>query len=435
MSRYFTGILAILLTILAAPVRADDADEFLLRPVPGALERVLNRYRLRVLKTFPAQNLYLVQPEDDDNFEDHARGDRDIAGLEKNQDVFAPEIPSGSTSPNEDVLRQTLTSRRMVNFFGSTVWEGFVRQPAATLVGLPEAQSRLRTGAGVVAVIDTGVDPGHPVLRNALVPGFDFTRDTPGFPSDLHDVDGATAAALTQTTTAFIDNSARPVPLNQYAVAALTQTTTAFIDTGKLPNGFGHGTMVASLVRLAAPTARIMPLKAFLADGRSNTFDILRAIYFAADNGANIVNMSFNFKESSPELVRALNYASNRRVTLVSSAGNDGNEIIVYPAAYANVIGVASTNVADERSGFTNYGAALVTVSAPGEGVIAAYPGNNYASVWGTSFSTPLVAGAAAVLLQKNPQMTPRQIESALVQSAKPLEESLGAGRLTVGRW
>lgn len=432
MSRYLSKTGVVILALFAGPLFADDADQFVLRPAPGALQRVVQRYRLRVLESFPAKNLYLVQPEDDDNLPDHVRGDRDVVGLEKNEELFAPEVHSGSTSPNEDTLRQALSSRGMTNYFGALVWEGFARQPAALLVGLPQAQSRGWTGAGVVAVIDTGVDADHPVLRGALVPGFDFTRDLPGYPSDLHDVEGATAAALTQTTTAFIDHSVRPVPINQYTVAALSQTTTAFIDTGKLPNGFGHGTMVASMVRLAAPTARIMPLKAFLADGRSNTFDILRAIYYAADNGANIVNMSFNMDASSPELVRAINYASNRRVTLVSSAGNGGNEVIVYPAAYGNVIGVASTTVEDERSGFSNYGPALVTLSAPGEGVIAAYPGNNYASVWGTSFSTPLVAGAAALLLQINLQATPRQIEESLTRNARPLESGLGAGRLSV---
>lgn len=431
----FRVILSFVILLLAVPVFADDDDTFILRPAPGALSRVVQRYHLRVLKSLPARNIYLVKPENDDNLEERVRGDRDVVAIEKNEDLFAPEIPSGSMNPTLDPLAEALASRRMVNYFGAPMWEGFVRQPAATLIGLPQIQARQRTGAGVVAVIDTGVDENHPVLRGALVTGYDFTRDLAGIPNDLADIDSPTAAALTQTTTAFIDNGARPVPINQYAVAALTQTTTAFIDTGKLPNGFGHGTMVASLVRLAAPTARIMPLKAFLADGSSNTFDILRAIYHAADGGANVISMSFNMKESSPELVRAINYASSRRVTLVSSAGNDGNEITVFPAAYPNVMGIASTNVADVRSGFTNYGTPLVTLSAPGEGVIAAYPGNNYASVWGTSFSTPLVAGAAALVLQANPLATPAEIEAALIRTARPLGQGLGAGRLNLVGW
>jgi thermitase len=213
----------------------------------------------------------------------------------------------------------------------------------------------------------------------------------------------------------------------------LTQSTTAFIDTGKLGAAFGHGTMVASLVRLTAPNARIMPLKAFLADGSSNTFDLLRAIYFATDRGPRVINMSFNMKESSPEMVRAVQYASARRVVLVASAGNDGNEIMVYPAGLPQVMGIAATDSEDNRAGFTNYGPVLVTLSAPGDGVIVAYPGNNYASAWGTSFSTPLVSGAAALLLERNSNLTPAQVENQLKSRAKPLEPGLGAGRLFVG--
>ena len=65
-----------------------------------------------------------------------------------------------------------------------------------------------------------------------------------------------------------------------------------------MPVAFGHGTMVAGLIHLVAPTARIMPLKAFRADGTSTLADILRAIYFAADNGARVINMSFSLREA-----------------------------------------------------------------------------------------------------------------------------------------
>lgn len=431
---FFMRFVCLLLVLCSAAV-ADERTDFLLRPAPQALKRIVSRYSLRVLKALPAQNLYLVEPIDDDDFEDHARGDRDILALERNEDLFAPEIPSGSTNPTLDPLADALVTRRVVDYFGSNLWEGFTRQRAAAVIGLPAAQSRWRTGLGIVAVIDTGVDANHPALQSALVPGFDFTRDRAGIPNDLDDLDRSTAAALTQSTTAFIDNGARPVPINNYTVAALAQSTTAFIDTGKLPSGFGHGTMVASLVRLAAPTARIMPLKAFLSDGSSNTFDILRAIYFAADNGAKVINMSFNMKEPSLELGRSIDYASRKGLTLVSSVGNDGNEILVYPAAFAKVIGVASTNLGDVRSGFSNYGAQLVSLAAPGEGVIVAYPGNNYASAWGTSFSAPLVAGAVALQLQLNPQATATEIEAILKNTARRLESALGAGRLNVSGW
>ena len=409
---------------------ADDLDEYLLRPAPGALERVVRRYGLEIKKALPERNLYLVRPVDNDDFEDDAKGDPDVVAVERNEAVYAPEIESGSTSPNERPLEEGLLTRRMVNYFGMTVWEGYTTQPATKLIGLAEAQRRGARGAGVVAVIDTGVDPKHPALAGALTGGYDFTRDQAGAPDEMRDVEPEVGAVLTQSTTAFIDTTARPVPLGQYSWAALAQSTTAFIDTGKLPAGFGHGTMVASVIRLTAPGAKIMPLKAFRSDGSSNTFDLVRAIYFAADQGARVINMSFHMQAPSPELRRAVNYAAARRVVLVASTGNGGNEVLVWPAALGNVMGVASTDMGDQRSGFSNYGPELVTMAAPGEGILVAYPGNNYASAWGTSFSAPFVAGAAAILLQRDSSLTPAGIERILSGAARVLEPGLGAGRL-----
>jgi subtilisin family serine protease len=431
-------VLALFALTTIVPLFADDDDEFLLRPAPGALSRVMTRYRLDLKKSFPDQNLYLVKPIDDDDIEDRIRGDRDVLGFEKNEELFAPEVKSGSTSPNEQPLERALQGRRVTNYFGASVWEGYARQPLAAVIGLPQAQSRGMLGTATVAVIDTGVDAMHPALAGALVNGYDFTREAAGIPDDLSDVDAtiagylrqSTTAFIDQSTTAFIDNTVRPVPINQYAWAALAQSTTAFIDTGKLPTGFGHGTMVASMIRLSAPAARIMPIKAFRADGSSDTFNLVRAIYFATDRGAKVINMSFHMKAISPEMTRAVNYAAARNVILVSSAGNDGNEVIVWPAAYPKVMGIASTDLDDQRSGFSNYGAAIVTMAAPGEGVIVAYPGNNYASAWGTSFSTPLVSGAVTLLLQRNPSWSAAHVERELTRRAKGLSAELGAGRL-----
>jgi subtilisin family serine protease len=427
---------ALFLIVFAAVARADDDDEFILRPAPGALPRLLKRYDLKLRKALPSQNLYLVKPNDDDNLEDHVRGDRDVISLEKNENVYNPEVESGSTSPEDSPLQRALLGRRMVNYHGTRIWESFVRQPAALSIGLTQAQNRGGLGTGIIAVIDTGVDPSHPVFAGALVDGFDFTTGVASIPNELNDVDSSTGALLTQSTTAFIDNSTAPVPINHYTYAALSQSTTAFIDAGKLPVAFGHGTMVASLLRLAAPNALIMPLKAFRSDGSSNTFDIISSIYYATDQGANVINMSFHMKTSSPELQAAINYSSARRVILVASAGNDGNEILVYPAAYPSTIGIASLDGSGQRSGFSNYGPDLVSLAAPGEGVIVAYPGNNYASAWGTSFSTPLVSGAVAVLLQRNPNFSPQQIEAALIRQARGVSSyGLGAGALFMGQF
>ena len=113
----------------------------------------------------------------------------------------------------------------------------------------------------------------------------------------------------------------------------------------------------------------------------------------------------------------------------VASAGNDGQATQVWPAAYGTVMGIGSTNNQKIRSLFSNYGNSLVTLAAPGEGVITTYPREHYAQVWGTSFSAPLVAGAAALLLDVDHKTDESQAVSDL-SHAVAIGQELGAGEL-----
>jgi subtilisin family serine protease len=112
----------------------------------------------------------------------------------------------------------------------------------------------------------------------------------------------------------------------------------------------------------------------------------------------------------------------------VASAGNDGIQTVVYPAGYSTVIAVASVANDDTRSSFSNYGP-MVWVAAPGEGVITTYPWGSFAAAWGTSFSTPFVAGAAALLVGLDADATQDDVASATAQ-AVPLTPDLGHGQL-----
>jgi subtilisin family serine protease len=192
---------------------------------------------------------------------------------------------------------------------------------------------------------------------------------------------------------------------------------------------FGHGTMVAGIIHLVAPQAKIMPLRVFAPDGTASNADIVRAIYYAVNNGANVINMSFSFSEFSPELMRAINFATSRGVICASSVGNQGKEMLVYPAAFANVMGVAATTNEDKRSEISNFGVDVVSLAAPGEGIITLYPGGNYAAAFGTSFSTAFVSGAAALLLEIDRNAVQYHALVAL-SNAKKLSKDLGYGRL-----
>src|SRR6201987_4756301 len=259
-----------------------------------------------------------------------------------------------------------LTDEKPTSYYGATVWHGYVAQPANQLIRTSSTQSTFHvTGSGVtVAVIDTGVDPTNPVLQNLLVSGYDFTRNASGG-SGKSDV--STAPDLSQAQTA---------QGNQRTVAVLDQRTVAVLD-GSQYSSFGHGTMTAGIVHLVAPQAKIMPLKSFNENGTAYDSDILRAIYYAVKNGAKVLNMSFDYTSYSPELANAIKYANNNGVVLVSSAGNDGRQTVVYPGGLPSVIDVASTSNSDVQSVFTNYGAPPVWMAAPGEVVVTTYP-------WGT---------------------------------------------------
>jgi thermitase len=185
-------------------------------------------------------------------------------------------------------------------------------------------------------------------------------------------------------------------------------------------------------VHLVAPTAQIMPLKAFHPDGTGYTSDVLRAIYYAIDRGAKVLNMSFSRPTPSAELQYALDNAASHGIISVSSAGNSGERTLVYPAAYVGPIGVASTANDDTRSVFSNYGAELVSIAAPGEGIITTYPFDTFAGAWGTSFSTPFVAATVALLAGMNGGASPSDVAAALAHAAPLNDPDLGWGRLDI---
>src|SRR5215469_1204114 len=306
-----------------------------------------------------------------------------------------------------------------VSYSGSTVWNGYVNQPAASIVHVFQAQSTFKVmGTGIVADIDTGVDPDHPALKPVLLPGYDFTRNQLGG-SEMTDFTGPPPSGSTSNV----------AQVNQSTAAVLDQSTAAVLDNSQYA-AFGHGTMVMGIIHLVAPQAQLLPLKAFSSDGTGYLSNILHAVYYGVQGGANVINMSFDMKSNSTEFSKAITYANQNSVICAASAGNDGMQEIVYPAAYRNdVMGVASTSDTDTRSSFSNYGDAVVWVAAPGEAIISTYPFSTYAAGWGTSFSAPFVSGAGALLLNLDPT-TNQSKAAAAVAHAVPVGSGMGNGRL-----
>ena len=341
-----------------------------------------------------------------------------IVSIEADQLLSLPQpalsnIPAGlnDTSP--------------VNYYGTLAWHGYAAQPAAQIIRLQDAQNGFGiSGTGVVALIDTGVDPNHPVLYPLLLQGYDFTRNQPGA-SEWLDVTG-TQNGPTPT------GSQQPGYVQQSTAAVLDQSTAAVLD-GSPYVAFGHGTMTAGLVHLVAPTAQLLPLKAFSSNGTGYASNIVAALYYAVQHQANVVSMSFDLPSYSSALTKAISYANKSGVILVAAAGNENTSAAVYPAALNSfVVGVASTTDWDTRSSFSNYGSTDVLLAAPGEYVISSYPGGTYGSESGTSFSTPMVSGTVALLLSAKQESLNQSQAAGALSHAVLLTPDLNRGRLDV---
>jgi subtilisin family serine protease len=311
-----------------------------------------------------------------------------------------------------------LSDTTPVNYFGSVVTHGYAAQPAGQIIRLTDAQKGFGvSGTGIVAVIDTGVDVNHPVLVPVLLPGYDFTRNQHGASEWL---DMPQSQTGTQSGTGAVQQSS----------AAILEQSSAAILEGQPGAAFGHGTMTTGMVHLAAPTAKILPLKAFTSDGTGYLSNIIAALYYATQHNANIVNMSFDLSTPSAALSQAVSYANHANVVLVAAAGNESTSARVYPASMNGyVMGIASTTDWDARSSFSNYGSADVWIAAPGEYVISTFPGGTYAAASGTSFSSPLVAGTAALLLNAKSGLNQSHAANAL-SHGRLLTPDLNHGRL-----
>ena len=193
----------------------------------------------------------------------------------------------------------------------------------------------------------------------------------------------------------------------------------------------GHGTHCAGIVAATtgngvgmagvAWNSRIMALRAGYktkdGGGSLATTDWAAALHYAADNGADVISMSFGSDASSSTGRAAIEYALSKGCVLVAAAGNDGVSTLHYPAAYDGVIAVAASDVDDNRASFSNYGP-WVDIAAPGVSIYSSLPGNAYESWNGTSMAAPLVAGVAGLILSQNPMLTTDAVGYQLIDSA-----------------
>lgn len=196
-----------------------------------------------------------------------------------------------------------------------------------------------------IAIVDTGVQTNHPDLVNKLLPGYNFVNGN----SNVTDVNGH-------------------------------GTHVAGIAAASTNNNLG----IAGI----APAARILPVKALADNGSGTSTSIANGIVYAANQGAQVINISLGTTQDSVTMRNAIDYAINRGSVVVAAAGNNGANLLTYPAVYQNVLSVASTDENDLRSSFSNYGT-WVDVAAPGSNILSTYPNSYYSYLSGTSMACP----------------------------------------------
>lgn len=361
-----------------------------------ALPGLLSDYGLSLASQFGQRPIYRLRVADGGTVADK------VAALRLDPDVVAAEPNAVGQSPE--------ARKNVVWAIGTEVEYATQWAPAAMRLTQAQALSR---GAGVrVAVLDTGVDLAHPALAGKLLPGRDF-------------VDG--------------DND----PSERGTLA---------------DEGYGHGTHVAGLVALAAPDAKIVPLRVLDPAGQGNVWVLAEALLHAVDpdgnpatnDGAQVVNMSLGTLDRTAILDSILELSAcsladlNNPARAYTDPGYDGDKqrctaysgaVVIaaagngasrrekqYPAAEAvyGSVPMAATAEGGRIASFSNFGS-WIDVAAPGDRVTSSIPGGGYATWSGTSMAAPLAAGTMALIRSRLPRLKAADAAKRLEKFGTPL--------------
>ena len=300
------------------------------------------------------------------------------------------------------------------NFSGVVLAQPPSQSPDADVDG-SEAQDGA-TGRGiVVAVIDAGVDFGHPDLSHARW-------------SNSKEVCTGSSVGVDDDGNGYVDDCV--------GWDFGDEDATPFDGTND-----EHGTHVAGIIAARsdnnigvagiAPNVQIMDLKVSNRSGAISSSSIARAIRYAADNGADVVNLSLGTQPgaslaSVAVIEDAVNYAGSAGVLLVAAAGNSSvslDQAAVYPASFdaAHLLTVGASTPSDRRASFSNTGSAI-DLFAPGDLILSTIPGGDVAFMSGTSQAAPIAAATAALMLERNSALSPTAVIDEMVRTGDRLD-------------
>jgi subtilisin family serine protease len=367
-------------------------DQVVIKLKPGiSIGTIQTRYNASVLGTVAESSLYFLR------LSGGQTADQLLPTLNADTDLFYAEpnyYSDGEPNGGAILFRAHMAPAAGAILFrahGESLPPGVSNQWAWEKIGLADAH-KISTGQGViVAVLDTGMAPDHPLLNSSITAGYDFVRMT----HDIYDTGNG------------IDDD----------------------GNGATDEFVGHGTHVSGIVVTEAPGVQIMPIRVLNSEGMGTYWEVAAGIRYAVDHGADVINMSLSAPRLPPSLKDALDYAHAHGVIVISAAGTGPGPN--YPAAYAStstLLGVGASDPNDAVAPFSGGQIVHTDVYAPGTDIYSAFPYNNYGPASGTSMSAPVVAGEAALLLSRYPDWTSQQVAQQILSKTSPVNG------VTVGR-
>lgn len=377
----------------------------------AAFNKVQNKISLK--GSFPQMNMYHISLKGNAaQGLDELAGDPDVEYIEPNY-VFKKAVVSdqeGLGAPAQIYTAGEAQALEQVSAFASTYSQSGAQTKVSDAWTIESTTSTYRP---VVAIIDTGLDQTHPV---------------------------------------FVNSNALWVNAREIANNGIDDDYNGYIDdisgwnfvtnTADFADDEGHGTHVAGIIVgtslniFANPITetakmRIMPLKFLDANGSGTTSNAIRALYYAVNNGAKVINNSWGGSSYSRALHEAMTFAYSNRVFLATAAGNSGknnDSVAMYPANYdvPSNLAVAATTDYDYIASFSNFGSRLVHIASPGVLILSTLPGNRTGTMSGTSMATPFVSGMAALAMREAPYLTGYQIKDIIMAKATNITNLLG---------
>lgn len=378
----------------------------------GALNKVSNKINMK--GSFPQMNMVHISLKGgtgDTTSIEELSNDPDVEYIEPNF-VFKKsdfDDRAGLGAPDKVYEAGEVQALDQVSASSTSYSQNGAQTKVAEAWAIESSSSTYRP---IVAIVDTGLDKNHPVFQNSNALWVNTREALNGVDDDyngyIDDINGWN----------FISNSPD------------------FYDDD------GHGTHVAGIIvgtslNIFAPTItetakmRIMPLKFLDANGSGTTSNAIRAIYYAVNNGARVINNSWGGSSYSRALHEALTFAYSNRMFIATAAGNNGknnDSVSMYPANYdvPSNVSVAATTDYDYLASFSNFGSRSVQIASPGVLILSTLPNNRTGTMSGTSMATPFVAGMAALAMREAPFLTGYQIKDIMLAKATAISSLLG---------